>query len=158
MTNFRNFKVLLLAMFFGCTRNTSTILPSVELTHFENYHCWPYNVSVFSTGPVTVDSLFYTYPLKSYFGDNPKYEVATWAEYSNIDTTVWYGMDKTLSQCDQNIELYNHLLEGREVYFAGSYQYFKNLQGERRRTFEVVLFLDLSSKKLHVFKDINKVY
>lgn len=158
MISFRNFSTLLIAMFFGCSKNTTTILPDVELKHVEKYHCWPYDVNVFSTGTVTVDSLFYTYPLESYFEGKPKYKIATWTKYSKIDTTVWYGMDKTLGQCDHNIELYNQVLNGGEVYYAGSYQYFKNRQGERRIAFEVILFLDLRGNRLHIFKDINKIY
>lgn len=145
-------------MFFGSCNNTSGILPDMELQHSEKYHCWPYNVNVFTTSSVTVDSLFYTYPLKSYFGENPKYKIATWAKYEKIDTTEWDGMNKTLMECDENIELYNQVLKGGEIYFAGSYRYFLNQHGERRRQYEVILFLDLGNNKMHIFKDINKLY
>jgi len=148
---------LILIMCLGC-QNVSNILPATDLKYLEEYHCWPYNVNVYSIDEVKIDSLFYIYPLKSYYGDNPKYKTVTWTKYSEVDTTVWYGMDMTLKQCDDNTELYNQILKGSDIYYAGSYQYFKNLQGEQRRRYEKILFLDFSNNKLHIFNDVNKVY
>jgi hypothetical protein len=65
-------------------------------------------------------------------------------------------MNKVLEQCDDNIELYMHIMKGEEIYYSGSYQYMKNREGKKERSYEKILFLDLKSNKLHVFKDVNK--
>jgi len=158
MAGLRIFFILLMATLFGCNENTSTILPKGNLKYIEQYHCWPYDVNVYSANGIKIDSLFYTYPLKNYFGENPKYKTTTWAKYSEIDTTVWHGMNKTLEQCDDNIELYSQLLKGTDIYYTGIYQNFEVLKGEKRRSYEKILFLDLANNRLHIFKDINKVY
>ena len=148
---------LIILIFMGC-QNGSNILPGTDFKYLEEYHCWPYNVNIYSINDIKIDSLFYTYPLKSYFGENPKYKITTWTKYDKIDTNVWHGMNKTLKQCDDNIELYNQLLKGTDIYYAGIYQDFKVLKGEKKRKYEKILFLDLVNNRLHVFKDINKVY
>jgi hypothetical protein len=150
--------MLLVAILFGCTENTSNILPNGELKYLEKYHCWPYDVEIYSVDEVKVDSLFYTYPLRSYFGEHPKYNMTKWAKYDEIDTTLWLGMNKTLEQCDGNIELHNQILNESEIYYTGIYQDFKVLEGKEKRKYEKILFLDLNNNKLHIFKDINKVY
>lgn len=141
----------------GC-QNVTDILPATDIKHIEKYHCWPYNVNVYSIEKVEIDSLFYTYPLKGFFVNNPKYKISTWAKYSKIDTCEWLGIKKTLKQCDGNNELYLKVLKGSDIYYAGSYQYFKNQQGKQKRSYEKILILDLSNKKLHIFKNVNKVF
>jgi hypothetical protein len=148
---------LLLLISAGC-HNLSNILPTTDFKYLEGYHCWPYDVKVYTIDEVKVDSLFFTYPLNSFFGNNQKYKSTTWKKYSEIDTTEWYGMDETLEQCDENNELYTQRLKGGDLYYSGQYQYILNRQGERRRTYERILFLDINKKKLHIFKDINKVF
>ena len=147
-----------MAFLFACNESTSNILPEGDFKHIDKYHCWPYDVNVYSIDEVKIDSLFYNYPLISYFGENPKYKITTWTKYNEIDTTVWHGMSKTLKECDDNVELYNQLLKGNDIYYAGIYQNFKVLKGKKRRKYEKILFLDLVNKRLHIFKDINKVY
>jgi hypothetical protein len=148
---------LILILIFGC-RNSSDIFPGTELISISNYHCWPYNVNIYSVKDIKIDSLFYTYPLKSYFGNNPKYKITTWSKYSEIDTTVWTGFNNTLEQCDDNTELYNQILKGDDIYYSGIYYDLKVQNGEKRRKYEQILFLDLANNRLHIFKDINKVY
>jgi len=152
------FFILLMAILLGCNENTSNILPEGDLKYLEKYHCWPYDVNVYSIDEVKIDSLFYSYPLRSYFGENPKYKITAWTKYDEIDTTAWHGMNKTLEECDDNIELHNQLLKGNDIYYTGIYQDFKVLKGEKRRKYEKILFLDLVNNRLHIFKDINKVY
>lgn len=81
-----------------------------------------------------------------------------WAKYDGLDTTLWRGMNKTLEHCDGNIEWHAQVSKGRMVYYAGIYQMFEVLEGERMRKHEKLLFLDLGNKKLHIFQDVNKVY
>lgn len=50
--------MLLVAILFGCSENTPNILPDGELKYLEKYHCWPYDVDVYSVDGVEVDSLF----------------------------------------------------------------------------------------------------
>ncbi|GAP43965.1 hypothetical protein TBC1_112124 [Lentimicrobium saccharophilum] len=148
---------LTLILIFGC-RNSSNILPDTELKFVSDYHCWPYDVNIYSVKDIKIDSLFYTYPLNGYFGKNPKYKITTWSKYDEIDTTVWSGMNNILGQCDDNTELYNQILKGDDIYYSGIYQDFKVENGEKRRKYEQILFLDLAQNKLHIFKDINKIY
>ena len=146
----------------GC--NNSSVLPGAKIGYLEKYHCWPYDVTVYSVKNIKIDSLFYTYPLKRYFGNNTKYNISTWKKYDDSewkkyddsDTLIWSGMNKVLEQCDDNIELYMHIMKGEEIYYSGSYQYMKNREGKKERSYEKILFLDLKSNKLHVFKDVNK--
>lgn len=148
---------LTLIFIFGC-RNSSDILPVAELRCISDYHCWPYDVKIYSVKDLRIDSLFYTYPLNSYFGENPKYKITTWSKYDEIDTALWSGMNNTLEQCDDNTELYNQILKGADIYYSGIYQDLKVQNGVKRRVYEQILFLDLSCNRLHIFKDINKVY
>ena len=146
----------------GC--NNSNVLPGAKIGYLEKYHCWPYDVTVYSVKNIKIDSLFYTYPLKRYFGNNTKYNISTWKKYDDSDwkkyddsdTLIWSGMNKVLEQCDDNIELYMHIMKGEEIYYSGSYQYMKNREGKKERSYDKILFLDLKSNKLHVFKDVNK--
>jgi hypothetical protein len=157
-------KINVLFLFFiilGCGNPSGTdsdIVPFRILDKVGSYHCWPYDVNVYSIDDIKIDSLFYTYPSKSYFGENPKYNATTWVRYDQIDTALWYGMDDIIKQCDGNNELHNQRLNGGDIYYAGIYQHLKNQQGEKRRSYEKILFLDLVNKRLHIFKDINKVY
>lgn len=138
----------------GC--NNSNVLPGAKIGYLEKYHCWPYDVTVYSVENIKIDSLSYTYPLKRYFGNNTKYNISTWKKYDDSDTLIWSGMNKVLEQCDANIELYMHIMKGEKIYYSGSYQYMKNREGKKERSYEKILFLDLKSNKLHVFKDVNK--
>lgn len=157
-----NMRINIILLFFivlGCDNSSnSDIVPFKIQNKVSSYHCWPYDVNVYSVNNIKIDSLFYTYPLKSYFGVNPKYKVTNWKKYAEIDTTVWYGMNKTLEQCDDNVELNNQRLKGGDIYYTGSYQYLKNQQGEERRSYEKILFLDIANNRLHIFEDINKTY
>ena len=142
----------------------SHVLPGAKIGYLEKYHCWPYDVTVYSVKNIKIDSLFYTYPLKRYFGNDTKYNISTWKKYDDLDwkkyddsdTLIWSGMNKVLEQCDDNIELYMHIMKGEEIYYSGSYQYMKNREGKKERSYEKILFLDLKTNKLHVFKDVNK--
>ena len=146
----------------GC--NNSNVLPGAKIGYLEKYHCWPYDVTVYSVKNIKIDSLFYTYPLKRYFGNNTKYNISTWKKYDDSDwkkyddsdTLIWSGMNKVLEQCDDNIELYRHIMKREEIYYSGSYHYMENREGKKERAYEKILFLDLKSNKLHVFKDVNK--
>ena len=156
---------LLIINLLGCY-NSNSILPKAKINHLEKYHCWPYDVTVYSVKNIKIDSLFYTYPLKQYFGNNTKYNISTlkkyddsdWKKYDDSDTLIWSGMNKVLEQCDDNIELYMHIMKGEEIYYSGSYHYMENREGKKERSYEKILFLDLKSNKLHVFKDINKLW
>ena len=144
----------------------SHVLPGAKIGYLEKYHCWPYDVTVYSVKNIKIDSLFYTYPLKRYFGNDTKYNISTWKKYDDSDwkkyddsdTLIWSGMNKVLEQCDDNIELYMHIMKGEEIYYSGSYHYMENREGKKERSYEKILFLDLKSNKLHVFKDINKLW
>ena len=142
MKNFRILSILLIVTLLGC-RNTSSLLPEADINYLEKYHCWPYEVTVYSIDNIKIDSLFYTYPLQSYFGSNPNYHVSTWAKYADFDSTNWSGMNKVLEQCDGNHELYKQVISGEDVYYAGAYQYLKNREGQEKRRYETILFLDV---------------
>lgn len=145
------------AILLGCSKK-SHILPYTNIKYIGKYHCWPYNVKVYSVDRIEVDSLFYTYPLKEYFWISEEYNVSTWQKYDDLDSLIWPGMNKELEQCDDNIELYKHIISGEEVYYSGSYRYMINREGNKKRSYEKILFLDLKANKLHIFKDINKLY
>ena len=156
---------LLIINLLGCY-NSNSILPKAKINHLEKYHCWPYDVTVYSVKNIKIDSIFYTNPLKQYLGNNTKYNISTWKKYDDSDwkkyddsdTLIWSGMNKVLEQCDDNIELYMHIMKGEEIYYSGSYHYMENREGKKERSYEKILFLDLKSNKLHVFKDINKLW
>ena len=149
--------IILIAILFGCNGNTSDILPDNELKFLKNYHCWPYDVNIYSIDEVKIDSFFYNYPQRSYFGENPKYKITTWTKYDENDIKVRH-MNWTFEHCDGNNELYNQLLIGNDIYFTGIYQSMKNKKGEEIKCYEKILFLDLVNKRIHIFKDINYIY
>lgn len=143
----------------GCNISSNKDIVPFEIHNkVSSYHCWPYDVDVYPVSNIKIDSLFYSYPLGSYFGKNPKYKMTTWTRYGEIDTTVWRGMQSTLEQCDDNIELHNQILKGNDVYYSGIYRNFKALKGAEIRRYEKILFLDLANNRLHIFQDINKVF
>lgn len=146
----------LLLLCFGC-KNTNEILPNRKLNHISNYHCWPYDVEVYSVDEVKIDSAFYSYPLDSYFPNNPKFKITKWTKYHDTDTTVWAGMDKTLEQCDGDTALFNQVQKGNDVFYAGIYRDFKVKEGTQR-IYEQILFFDVLNKEIHIFENINKVY
>ena len=132
-------------------------IPNVKINYIDKYHCWPYDVKVYSVENIKLDSLFYTYPKQSYFR-NPKYKSTTWKLYANIDTTKFNGMKGTLKKCDNNIFLYNQLSKKNKVFYSGNYRYFGRLNGTKKQVFDEILFLDIENNQLHVFKDVNKAF
>ena len=154
LVSLRFFFIILVAILFSCHGNTSDILPGSNLKFLNNYHCWPYDVNVYSIDKVKLDSVFFSYPLRSYFGENPKYKITTWTKYDEKDTKIWH-MNWTLQNCVGNIELYDQLLNGTDIYYTGIYQSMKNKKGEEFKSYEKILLLDLVYKRIHIFEDIN---
>lgn len=138
-------------------RNTAELLPKAHVDYLENYHCWPYDVKVFSISDFNIDSLFYKYPLDNYFKKSNSLFISKWKNYQGYDSSKWSGMKTVLAQCDNN-EIYMQLKNKKDIYFSGSYRYLKNLNGEKLRDYEIVIFLNLHNKKMHIFKNVNKVY
>ena len=154
LVSLRFFFIILVAILFSCHRNTSDILPGSNLKFLNNYHCWPYDVNVYSIDKVKLDSVFFSYPLRSYFGENPKYQITTWTKYDEKDINIRH-MKSTLQNCVGNSELYNQLLNGIDIYYTGTYQSMKNKKGEKFKSYEKILFLDLVNRRIHIFEDIN---
>jgi hypothetical protein len=142
----------------ACGERTSSILPEGDLHHLEDYHCWPYDVSVYSIDEMKLDSAFHHYPLDNYFSEGAEHGITHWTRYNEIDTALWNGMDSTLKECDGNADLYRSLLGGGPIYFAGTYRNMIVSNGSRKRMYERILFLDVTNHRLHIFKDINKVF
>ncbi len=154
LVRLRFFFIILVAILFSCHGNTSDILPGTNLKFLNNYHCWPYDVNVYSIDKVKLDSVFFSYPLRSYFGENPKFKITTWTKYDEKDLKIWH-MKWTLENCVGNIELYNQLLKGNDIYYTGIYQSMKNKKGEEFKSYEKILFLDVVYRRIHIFEDIN---
>jgi len=136
---------------------TSGVLPTGNLHYLEDYLCWPYNASVYSTDEVKMDSAFHRYPLDSYFSEGEELGRTRWTKYNEIDIAEWYGMDSTLKRCNDNADLYDALMRRDPVYFAGTYRLEIVANGRRKQVYERILFLNVNQKRLHIFKDINKV-
>lgn len=164
--NVHGFTLLLLGCSFmsmavclsACSDRTSGIVPAGDLHHVEDYHCWPYDVSVYSIDEVKLDSSFHRYPLDGYFSESAEYERTRWTNYNENDTALWSGMDSTLKACDGNTDLYRSLLGDGSMYFAGTYRTIIVSNGSRKRKYDRILFLDVTNHRLHIFKDINKVF
>lgn len=154
MVSLRFFYIILIAILLGCHGNTSDVLPRSSLKFLKNYHCWPFDVDVYTIDNVKIDSFFFNYPLRSYFGENPKYQITNWTKYDENDIKVSH-MIWTLEHCVDNIDLYNQLIIGNDIYYAGIYQSMINKKGEEIKSYEKILFLDLANKRIHIFKDIN---
>lgn len=142
----------------GCGERASSILPEGGMHHIEDQHCWPYNVSVYSVDEVKLGPGFDRYPLDDYFTESKDYEITRWTNYQGIDTALWNGMDSTLKGCNDHTELYDGLMHGDPIYFAGTYRMMFVSNDRRKRDYERILFLDVNNKRLHVFKNINKVF
>jgi hypothetical protein len=159
MTMITKWRLVLMALcLYACDENPSSILPDSDLHYLEDYHCWPYDVSVYSVDKLKVDSSFFNYPLNHYFRVNEKYEITHWTKYNEIDSAIWNGMDSTLKECDDNVDLYNSLTKGNPIYFAGMYRLIIISSGIQKREYQEIVFLDLTNNRIHVFKDINKVF
>lgn len=152
--------VLLLsfAWLYVFVERTSGILPEGDLTYEEDYLCWPYNVSVYSIEGLQVGPTLQHYPLDSYLPGGKELERTRWTRYNEVDTAEWHGMDSTLKDCVGNTDLYHSLVSGNPIYFAGTYSRMVVETGVRRRQYETLLFLDTTHQRLHMFKDINKVF
>ncbi len=149
---------LALTWLYVSFERTSGVLPTGGLHYLKGYLCWPYNVSVFSIDDVKLDSAFYRYPLDDYLLKSGEYGITRWTNYSPIDTVIWYGMDSTLKGCNDHNDLYDALMRGDSLYFAGTYRNMIVPNGSRKQAYERIIFLDVTRKRLHIFKDINKVF
>lgn len=150
--------VVLASSLLACGGKTSSILPDAELSYLSGYHCWPYDASIYSTGGLEFDPSWLSYPLDDFFSTGGKYTITHWTDYAAIDTALWNGMDSTLSECVGNNELHRSLLNGDPVYFSGMYRNMIVANGGKKRKYAQILFLDLRNQRLHMFKDINKVF
>ena len=142
----------------ACGDRTSGVLPDGDPRYLEDYHCWPYDVSIYAIDEVKLVPEFVRYPLDSYFSEGEETGITHWTNYNEIDTALWNGMDSTLNGCDGNTDLYRSLLGGGPIYFAGTYRNMIVSSGSRKQVYERLLFLDLTKKRLHIFKDVNKVF
>jgi hypothetical protein len=149
---------LALAWLYVSFERTSGVLPTGDAHYLEGCLCWPYNVTVHSIDEVKMDQAFHRYPLDSYFPEGEDFGRTRWTNYNEIDTALRYGMDSTLKYCVGNNDLYNSLLNGDPIYFAGTYRPKIVSSGSRKRHYERILFLDVTKGRLHIFKDINKVF
>ena len=137
---------------------TSGVLPKGDLSYLGNHLCWPYNVNVYCIDEWKMDSAFHHYPLDSYFPESEEFAITHWTNYQEIDTALWNGMDGTLKDCVGNTDLYRSVLGGDPIYFAGMYRMKYVSDHSRKRVYERILFLDATNNRLHVFKNINKVF
>lgn len=153
----KSLSILLLFIFIeGCsTGDFRDALPFHVGERNENYHCWPYDVNVYSVENIKIDSVFFTFPRHAFYGEQTKYQMSNWSRYDVIDTTVWYGMKLTLENCDDNHELFERHRQGNDIYFAGIYRERLDKNEEKKRVYNQIMFLDVTGKKLHVFEDIN---
>lgn len=150
--------LLALAWLYLLFERTSDVLPKGDLLYLGDHLCWPYNVNVYSIDEWEMDSAFHRYPLDSYFSEGEEFGRTRWTKYNEIDTAVWYGMDSTLKYCVGNTDLYNSLLKGHPIYFAGTYRMVIVANGSKKRDYERILFLDVTNDRIHIFKDIDKVF
>jgi len=153
--NFVRLSFLVLVILLPACTSIYKVLPETSLIIKDKYHCWPYNVSVYSVGQVTIDSTFFTYPIREVSDD--RYEHSTWVKYEDSDSHNWSGMDKTLKECDGNKVLYNQIESGKDIYFAGTYSHLKNWEGKKMRNYDMIYCLAIEKMELHIFKDMNKM-
>ena len=144
--------ILISTVFLFSCQNTSNILPEADFDFVEEYHCYPYDVKVYAVDNVKIDSQFYSYPLKQYFRSNDKYDVSTWESYADFDTSVSYGMDSTLKHCDDGHSLFDQIMNNADVYYAGCFELSQGRNGVKKRSYEKILFLDLTHKKVYIMK------
>ena len=134
------------------------ILPRGKIQYFSNYHCWPFDVKVYSINDFTFDSLIFSYPLPEFCSKLPKCNLTKWSQYSSSVDSEWYGFDKTLEKCDDNTELINQLKNESTLFYAGCHKYYLDQNGIRKKGYIEIMFLDTSQKKLHLFENINLLY
>jgi len=144
--------LFLILLFTRCT-NTSNLIPQSILVKKGSYHCWPYDVTIFSFFEIDIDSTFYTYPRLNNFDE--RYELSRWAKYNEFDKSSWFGMDKTLRDCDGNRTLHSLIESGEDLYYAGLYDYSEGWGGKKTKNYEMISFISLEEKELHVFKNMN---
>lgn len=150
------FIVFLFTLIQGCSNlNFRDAVPFDIGEEIENYHCWPYDVSVYKAENIEIDTVFFTFPLQKFYGEQTKFQLSRWSRYDTIDSTVWYGMNRTLENCNDNHELFEHYRQGNDIYFAGIFHELLDRNGEKKREYKRMMFLDVTGKKLHVFEDIN---
>lgn len=149
--------ILLLFTFIeGCSnRDFRDAVPFAVGERNVSYHCWPYDVSVYNVENIEIDTVFFTFPLHAFYGEQTKYQLSNWSRYDIIDNTVWYGMNQTLENCNDNHELFEHYRQGNDIYFAGIYHEILDKNEEKKRVYKRIMFLDVTGNKLHVFEDIN---
>ena len=153
----KELSILLLILIISSCENSSSTLPN-ELAFIEDYHCWPYNVEVYTVENLKTDNHIVEYPLDNFCSGSDKVFQTKWVKFKNLDTAVQNGYISMLSKCDDHSGLHDQIIKGNEIYFAGCYKYGKNRENDKVKFYYDITFLDVNEKELHVLEYINYIY
>ena len=144
----------MLFIFVGCS-NKNDIIPSKRLGYIESYHCFPYDVKIYKTQDLIFDDNFFQYPKESFCNLTSGCNLIKWTKFSEYDKEERNDVIAYINKCDGNKDIFNQINLGKEIYFAGCYKNFKNNKGEAYRIYDLLAFIDVEQKKIHVFRDIQ---
>jgi hypothetical protein len=145
--------VLVAVLLFGCD-NLKTVVPFTIKGKVSSNHCFPYNVSVYKIDDVIAVDKLNTYPKQEFCRDD-KFESLDWKKFSDYKDDYKDSLVLRLQACDGDTKLYNEINQGDEIYISGCYRNKNNGRGETVRLFDRIAFLNASTKKLYILKDMQ---
>lgn len=149
-----------------CCISKSELFPNsnASLVYTRGYHCWPYNVKVYSIEKIVTDSLFFTYPKDEFLFERRKCPQSRecffvrWTPFNELEEALINSVKWDLNN-NKEAFIPNQVLErigsGDKIYFAGAYRFFKNTSSQENKVlYKVVLFFP-ESCELHVFQEVG---
>ncbi|MGM0480230.1 MAG: hypothetical protein ACQERC_13490 [Bacteroidota bacterium] len=123
-----------------------------DLNKENNFHCWPYDVKVYSFEPQELDSLLYHFPKGELCSE--EYELLKWSNEGAVSNMAQDDLSATLLKCDDSQGIEEIKVKEGTMY-SGCYREFILKEGEKKKVFEQILILDKDSLKLYSFENIN---
>lgn len=155
--------ILSLVVLFGCD-DDNHIFPNANVKYIGKYHCWPYNVKMYSVNEIKVDSLFFTYPLHE-FSDvyvkcrsDKKCHLLKWTAFNKLESQISYSFEWDLKNNNEDTmpeNLLKQIKADTEMYFTGGYRYFKSEKNAKEKRFYKIALYIPKEKQLHIFEELE---
>lgn len=146
--------LFMLFIFAGCS-NKNDIIPNTRLGNNGSYHCYPFNVKIYKIHNLSLNDNFFQYPNESLCNLNADCNLIKWTKLSELVKEERNDVIAYINKCDGNREIFNQVNLNKEIYFAGCYRNFKNNKSETYRLYDLLAFIDVEQKKMHVFRYIK---
>jgi hypothetical protein len=145
--------LVLVLSIIGC-QNASDLLPNHELVYLESYHCWPYDVATYSTGPLSLDTVLTSYPLPSACDEADPIQMK-WMKFNALEDDIREGLIAMIEKCDDEPVLTARSFNDKDLYYSGCYHLILDGNGSEGASYGKLAFFHPGEQKLYVFEDIG---